>query len=543
MPVKTSRNTDETIALSLPAIFQNNMMLQREKPVPVWGQSAPGAKITVSVQGQTACTTADADSSWKVTLSPLTASDEETLAVTAFAPGIEADNNPTDKTGPDTKTILFKNVAVGEIWVAAGQSNMEFWMRYEKHRSDALINCPGHRIRFFDVPKICFDRQLADFDYSRMGIWRFADTKESLDYFSAVGFYFQKELEEALNVPVGIIGCNWGGTVSAAWMHPDTVKRVGKPWMDHFHEVPEYANLDQYLAAQHTKRINDHGNPFSDVFLEKVLPQTLPDREFRQFVHHLPRDFYRDCFYDYFEKPQPQSIPGSLYQHMLKTIAPCAVRGILWYQGEGDDEFGFADLYQEMLTALIGDWRALWEDPALPFLIVQLPGFSRWLMQMPGNNFMEIRRCQEAVCDTVPGTWLCSISDSGEEADAHPKDKKTVGHRLALLALGHIYGKNLLSDAPRAVSSLRRDTLLIVTFAHAEGGLVICGDRLEAMQLFDSTGREMAFDAAAEGEQLILTMKNLTPGPIKIAFAQTSWYRVNLYNQAGIPAVPFIMSA
>jgi len=529
MMPKSNQNTDKIYTLSLPMIFQDNMILQRGKPVPVWGQAAPGAEVTVSIQGQTASTAADNNGSWDVILSPLTASEKETMTITASG-------------NVATETKHLKNIAVGEVWIAAGQSNMEFWMRYEKHLPEALADCPNYRIRFFDVPKICFDGHLEDFDYSRMGIWRFADTKESLDYFSAVGFYFQRELEKALNVPVGIIGCNWGGTVSAAWMHPDTVTRVGKPWIDHFHEVPEYADLDQYIAAQHTKQINDHGNPFSDVFLEKVLPRTLPDREFRQFVHHLPRDFYRDCFYDYFEKPQPQSIPGSLYEHMLKTIVPFSVRGVLWYQGEGDDEFGFADLYQDMLTALIADWRALWKDETLPFLIVQLPGFSRWLMQMPGNNFMEIRRCQEAVCDTVPGAWLCSISDSGEEADAHPKDKKTVGHRLALLARGHIYGESLPCDAPHATDAIRDGNCIRISFTHAEDGLTIRGEHLEAMRIVsnvDSAGREIEFDAAAAGSQLVLTLKNPTPDPIQIAFAQTSWYRVNLYNQAGIPAVPF----
>ncbi|MCD8230452.1 MAG: hypothetical protein LUD14_01270 [Clostridiales bacterium] len=517
--------------LSLPMIFQNNMVLQQDKPAVIWGEAAPGAKVTVNIQGQTASVTADTDGAWKIILDPLTTAEAEDLTITASA----------IQNGLASETIRLKNIAIGEVWIAAGQSNMEFWMRYEKHRAEALSACPNRHIRFFDVPKICFDGQLEDFDYSRMGIWRFADTKENLDYFSAVGFYFQKELEEALHVPVGIIGCNWGGTVSAAWMRPDTVNRVGKPWIDHFHEVPEYTDLTQYLAAQHTKQINDHGNPFSDVFLEKVLPQTLPDREFRRFVHHLPRDYYHDCFYDYFEKPQPQSIPGSLYEHMLKTIAPFSVRGVLWYQGEGDDEFGFADLYQDMLTALIADWRALLADDTLPFLIVQLPGFSRWLMQMPGNNFMEIRRCQEAVCDTVPGTWLCSISDSGEETDAHPKDKKTVGHRLALLARGHIYGENLPCDAPRVTDIIRDGNCIIISFAHAEGGLTIRGGRLEAMQIFDSAGQELPFDASAEGSRLLLTLKNPAPDPIQVAFAQTSWYRVNLYNQAGIPVVPFTL--
>ncbi len=489
-------------------------MLQCEKPVLVWGRSEPGSVISVGIQGKDARAEAGADGSWTAVLPPLHASSSETMVITS---------------GEETAEL--HNVAVGEVWIAGGQSNMEFYMRYEKHCKEAKRDCTNSRIRFFDVPEVCYDGQSEDFDYSRMGFWR-AASPEDLDYFSAVGYYFQKELEAARNVPVGIIGCNWGGTVAAAWMRPETVERVGKPWMDKFRATAEYQDMERYMEEQRANPMNDRGNPFADPFNELVMPRTPDEDEIRELFANIPSgDAYFDMVF-------PQDIPGSLYEHMLKTIAPFSVRGFLWYQGESDDIEGFRELYTGMLAGLIGDWRALWGDDALPFLIVQLPGFLKWLDTPPMNDYGVIRRCQQEVCDTVPDTWLCSISDVGEEMDIHPKDKKTVGHRLALLARGHVYGEHILCDAPRAAECRMDDGQIRIAFSNAEGGLYIEGGELEAMQILCG-GAEIPFDSEADDAELILTLKEEPGELLQIRFAQTCWCCVNLYNRAGIPAVPF----
>ncbi len=516
--------------IKLSNLFQDHMIIQQQKPVPVWGTASPGGSIQVDIQGQTVRGAADSSGAWHLTLPPLSASASEMLTVSAD--------------GEDP--VLLRDIAVGEVWIAGGQSNMEFWMRYEKHRKEEGAACPNPLLRFYDVPKVCYEGQLSEFDYSRMGVWRIA-TDADLDYFSAVAYYFQKELSQSLDIPVGIIGCNWGGTIAAAWMDPETVKKVGQPWMDWFHQVEPYQDMERYLSAQHGKPVNDHGNPFGDLFLETVLPRTLSEEEAEQFLSSLPPEI-DEIYDDYMNHSQPQSIPGSLYEYMVKTIAPFPVRGVLWYQGEADDEFGLPEHYQTMLSALIGDWRGLWKDPSLPFLIVQISGFSHWLLDPPGNNLMEIRRCQEKVCDTVPDTWLCSASDAGEEAEAHPKDKRAVGHRLALLARRHVYGEDILSDAPRAVRLMEERTRdedsgadilrLILTFSNAGDGLSIRGDHLEALQISDGADN-FAFTALAEDDRLILTIPDPSDAPLTLSFAQTSWYDVNLYNSAGIPAIPF----
>jgi sialate O-acetylesterase len=427
------------------------------------------------------------------------------------------------------ETIRLTDIAVGEVWLAGGQSNMEFHMRYEKHVTEVKKKCTNPRIRFYDVPEIAFDEQEQAFDYSRMGIWRKA-TQEDLDYFSAVGYYFQQSLEADLNVPVGIIGCNWGGTVSVSWMNPETVKKVGTAWQDEYEAFAAQVNWKEYWNKQQSDNANDRGNPFADPFGEFLMPKTPTKKELRDFFASITDMEYSNDF-------KPQHFPGSLYEHMLKKIAPYGIRGVLWYQGESEDEKYHAELYQQMLMALIGDWRDLWEDQTLPFLIVQLPGYESWLDNQ-NMHYDQIRRAQELVTKIVPNTWLCSISDIGEQYDIHPKNKQPAGERLALLARGHVYGEEIFCDAPEALRMQKSGNQITILFRNAEGGLELRGDKVNALKVY-SGSNEISWQAKIKGNKLILTLQQEVTGMLQIEFAQEKFYQVNIYNKAGIPAIPF----
>lgn len=497
-------------------IFQSGMIFQREKPAVIWGKADPDQTVKVSLKGEECVSQADGEGNWKVILPAMPTSQAETLTIS----GGEG-------------TIVFTDVAIGEVWVAGGQSNMEFQMRYEKHLSEEKPGCENANLRFFDVPEVCYDGQLSDFDYSQMGIWRKA-TPEDIEHFSAPAYYFQKKISQELHVPVGIIGCNWGGTPSAVWMKPESVERTGKPWMDAYREKVSKLDLNEFWAAQKLNPMNNRGNlwdPFSDF----IMPKTPSLEEVGAFFAKLGLPVL-DAAYDP-NALMPQAIPGTLYEHMVKTIAPFGIRGFLWYQGESDDDLDCQWLYEDMFSALIADWRALWGDDTLPFLFVQLPGFRSWL-QVQAKDYPTIRKCQEAVSKKVANTFLCSISDSGEEFDIHPKDKKVVGERLALLALGHVYGKDLLCDAPMLLKTRREANRITLTFANAQGGLQLKGETVEALQV-TSEEEEVSYETEISGDSLILTLKEEETSPVKISFARTNWYLVNLYNQGGIPAVPF----
>ena len=499
-------------------IFQNGMTLQRGKEVCVWGQSDSRTTVNVEIQGQRGSSVAGEDGVWSVMIPALQASEGEVMRIFT-----------------ETEQLQYEDVAIGEVWVAGGQSNMEFWMRYEKYKEEAMKELPKNRLRFYDVSEISYDGQIEEFDYSRQAICRKA-TNEDLEYFSAVGYYFQKELELALDVPVAIIGCNWGGTVACAWMNPETVKKVGPAWMEEYENQVAKLDMEEYWKKQHGNPMNDRGNMFADPFTEFVLPKTRSEEEVQAFFTQFANSM---DLQEYLSIMMPQSIPGSLYEHMVKTIAPYGISGFLWYQGESDDETpGMNVFYKDMLSGLISDWRTLWGDDTLPFMVVQLPGFEKWMDNDRKNEYPIIRQCQQDTADTVANVHLCSISDAGEQIDIHPKNKKVVGERMALLARKYAYGEDILADAPRMESVARKKNIVTITWNNAGDGIVVKGDKVEGLHVFAGE-EEKAYSFTVEGNKLVLQMEQVEDEPLQVKFARTSWYQVNLYNSVGIPAIPF----
>lgn len=502
--------------LRLAEIFQDKMMLQREKNVPVWGTADAGAMVKVSIQEVSGETRADTSGSWHMLLPPLRASYKEIMEICS-----------------ETEKVVLENVAVGEIWVAAGQSNIEFPMCHEKYFSEEKKNMSKALLRFFDVPEISYEGQKEAFDYSNVGIWREAD-KAELARFSAVGYYFQKELAASLDVPVGIVGCNWGGTNCCVWMSRESAEKYGKPWVEEYKEKWRKLEAEEYWEKQNSIKFNDTGNPAMDAFSCFMLPRTPGEKEIKVFMENDSEGIVS------LQELSPKEIPGNLYEHMVKTIAPFAVKGVLWYQGEGEDKLGQPQLYEGMLKALIKDWRKLWKDEALPFLIVQLPAWESWF-GLENHGLKTVRYCQQKAAEETEAVWLCTNSDQGEQYDIHPKEKKTVGQRLALLARGKIYGEKILCEAPRAENiCMTGKNRLEISFSNADGGLEIKGDSLSAMHIL-SGEEELEFSAKTENNKLILEVELTDSQPIKLIYACDKWFQVNLYNQAHLPALPFEM--
>lgn len=497
--------------LKLNELFQKGMVLQQGKKISIWGTAEPYSQIHAELQGQRKDVTVRENGSFEVWLEPLSASDEEQLFIT------------------DGKSaICLCDIAVGEVWVAGGQSNMEFWMRYEKHIEEVRRNCENPCIRFFDVPEIAFDGQRELFDYSQMAVWRKCDP-ENIDYFSGVAYYFAEKLERELNVPVGVIGCNWGGTTTFAWMHPDSVRQVGRAWLEDFERAKSGRDMDAYWEKQRTLSDNDTGNPFAKPWNNRFLPVTPPEEEAIQFIISSVQDGTMDPEFMGFA---PASFPGCLYEHMLKTLEGLVFRGVLWYQGESDEPH--ADMHGIMLTRLIEDWRALFRDPKLPFLTVQLPGYDSWC-GAPQARFREIRKMQKAVADAVDQVYMTSISDVGEKMDIHPKDKKTPGERLCLLALGKVYGKELLCEAPEPDEWKREGNTIIIHFKNAQGGLHLKGEKVNALSVESSKPYSVSLD----GECIRIEFVQEPEPSLWIRHAIQQFYTVNLYNKSNLPAIPF----
>lgn len=494
--------------LSAAKIFQSGMVLQCDKPQAIWGSADAGEEITVMIQNKKETAAADSEGNWRVSLPKLQVSHSETLSISG-----------------KEKTIVLEDIAVGEVWIAGGQSNMEYPMGFEKHIAQVRPGCDNPMIRFYDVPEAAFEGQLEAFDYSRVGIWRKATPKD-IDYFTAVGYYFAAKLQKELGVPVGIIGCNWGGTQASAWMKEESVKEAGKEWMHEHEQAVKNLDMKKFWEEQKSNVLNQRGNLLEDPFSRFVLPRTPSEEEVKEFMFR----HFGGNEPDFATMVQPQAFPGALYEHMLKTITPIGARGIIWYQGESDDSH--AEIYDKMLACVVRDWREALEDMGLSFLLVQLPGFEHW-MECYALNYPKIRECQEKVADTVPNVWMASITDGGEQFDIHPKNKRLPGERLALLALGKVYGKDLLCEAPVPDQVTWEENTVKIHFAHAAGGLHIKGEELNALEIQP----KMDYTYEIQGENLLIFFKDKLPKTLQ--FAKTAFYAVNLYNQSDIPAVPF----
>lgn len=526
------------MGLSLARIFADGMVLQHGVRVNIWGTGEPGAQIEVCVQGKRAATFCDQSGSWHATIVSLEPSEEETLVVMSGDERIEV-----------------HDVAVGEVFVAAGQSNMEFWMRYDRDVEKVRPNCENSRIRFYDAPKCSYPGQTEDFDYSQVGIWRKA-TPEDLDYFSAVGYYFARLLEAELAMPIGIVGCNYGGTASSAWMRPDHAPEVQPEQAASFEAMLDGLSYEDLLAHGRINPSNDKGYATWPAWNEFFLPRTPTEQEVAAFMADPaqsdagPADVgglnISEGGEDTLAAVHPgmmtptKKAPGALFQHMVLPIAGFSARGVLWYQGESDDEFdGSQWRYEQALRTIIDDWREAWRNPELPFLVVQLPGFGSW-MHVAANDYVTIRACQQRVADTTEGAWLCSVGDVGDERDIHPKVKRPVGERLALLALRHLLGRDVLADAPRCVRAEQCGRCIALTFDNVGEGLALDGKTVEALEV-RCDGEPAGFSTRVDGTRLLLELESEPAGQVTVRFAQSNWYRINLHNEAHVPALPFVI--
>ena len=519
--------------LQMAILFQDHMVLQREKPVAVWGTADAGAAVTVTIQGRMAKTTAKEGGVWQVALPPLHTSFAEEMTVVS---GMEK--------------IVLRDVQVGEVWLAGGQSNMEFYMRYDADMADEKGICHNDAIRFFDYPEVSYVGQIDEADYRKQyAFWRKAEP-EQLERFSAVGYYFAKDLQQKYQIPVGIVGCNWGGTPACAWMSRDAVVAGGgQVYLDEYEQAIRTLDMEEYeanfRANPNAWQVDKLADPIADMIMfgctmeemNAKLADIGTDTSNFDPASMLPP-----------MGPKHERRPCGLYESMLKPLVPYTIRGVIWYQGETDGD-NHPEVYHTLFPALIRNWRTLWGEE-LPFLFVQIAPLEQW-MDCVGAPYTQVRAAQQHTVDTVPGTGMAVITDVGMQHDIHPKKKQPVGHRLALLAMNKVYGADVLCEAPTLTAVQAGPGKLILTFENAGDGLhltekvphgqqVGC-ETLGGLQVFQN-GQLLdteQIQAAVGGNQVTLSSLEIRAGvPTEVKLAQSGWYLVNLYNSAGIPARP-----
>ncbi|MBT2293139.1 hypothetical protein J7E73_29305 [Paenibacillus albidus] len=496
---------------SLAKIFSDNMVLQRDKEIRIWGTGSDNLSIIVTL-GDHQAVVNPLNGQWEVFLPPMPATTSCELRVTSS----DLDEQ-----------IIIQNVAIGEVWIAGGQSNMEFRLKYDEEAEDVLVTADNPSIRFFDVPKVSYEGQECDEDYSEFGFWRVCNPTNA-SYFSAVGFYFAMQIYKSLNVPIGIVGCNWGGTTASTWvseadLESDEDLRI---YLREYAEATRDLDVEQYDERFKQAELGLQ-SPEGKAFMEMLLTKTVSMEEISAYL--LPKYALIG--------PKSENRPAGLYNTMVKQIAGFAARGVIWYQGESDG--AKAGIYDKLFSAVIRRWRDVWNDE-LPFLFVQLAPFGTWMIAH-GGHYPIVRAQQEKVSKMVPKAYMASIMDAGMEFDIHPKNKRPVGERLALLARGKVYGENIVCEAPEVEHVTKTGTSLKIKFCHAGEGLVVKGDRINGLQLLINEEEINEFDTDVQDDLLLIRSDKINQtDKIEVRFAWMDYVKVNLYSSAGLPAKPFI---
>jgi len=449
--------------VSLPAVFGEHMVLQRGRDVPVWGRAAPGERVEVEFAGQKREATADGQGRWCVHLEPLEAGGPHVLAVRG------------------KNAIALRDVVVGEVWICSGQSNMAFTLSAARDAEKELAAADFPGIRLLTVPRRPVEEPQEDFG----GRWA-ACSPKTARAFSAVGYFFGRDLHRELGVPVGLISTSFGGTPAEAWTSEEALRR--EPALK-----PLLKRWEQAVARE-------RGDP-------EGKSRLSPHR------------------------------PANLFNGMVAPLVPFAIRGAVWYQGESNAPR--AVQYRTLFPAMIRDWRARWGQGDFPFYFVQLANFRAARAEPGESAWAELREAQWMTMKEVPKTGMAVIIDIGDAKDIHPKNKQDVGKRLAAWALSHDYGRDVPFSGPLFREMRRKGGRFHLFFDHADGGLVARGGG--ALKGFAVAGRDRKFhwvDAEIVGDQVVVKAGGIRH-PVAVRYAWADNPECNLFNGAGFPASPF----
>jgi sialate O-acetylesterase len=503
-------------SFTLNPIFSDNMVLQRQKPMKIWGESSVNNTITVSIANHTTTVSAVAGN-WMAILPPMEATTECEITVSS--------NNPTDR------KIVIKNVAIGEVWIAGGQSNMEFPLKFDVDAKESIVTSDNSSIRFFDCPKISYEGNEKLEDFSEFGMWRPCDPINA-PYYSAVGYYFAKEIYKSQQVPVGIIGCNWGGTSASAWVDESYLAADAalNIYLEEYNEAIKELNLEDYEKTVEAERLFRNSPKAKELF-DALLVGINSEEEMHQLFVTAGMPSFPPVGPKFFGRP------AALYHTMVKKIAGYSARGVIWYQGESDQLK--ANIYDKLFASVIRCWRAAWQEE-LPFLFAQLAPFEGGWAGVDAENFEVLREKQENVSKILPDVYMASIMDVGMRFDIHPKNKRTVGERLSLLARGKIYGEDIICEAPEIEKIKREKDSIIIEFRNVGDRFILKGNSINGLQLFIDGIEVTTFKANIEGNLICINVKEVEDNSIvEIRYAWMNYVVVNLYSSGGLSAKPF----
>ncbi len=485
--------------LVLAPLFQNGAVLQRDREIPVWGMAGPGSEVVVSFAGNQTTTTTGGDGRWAVRM-PAVATNAEPQVMTISSGG---------------KTVEIKDLLVGEVWLASGQSNMGWRINQSRKEDREMANegsVPG--LRIFTVPQ----RLNHEPQFSVDGGWQHA-TPETAPQLTAVGYFFGRHLVEELGIPVGIINSSWGGSKI-------------EPWWD---EV-SLDGIDELAEIRANRRPRAPGFP----------EYRVPMRKYAEEIGAWSKQALAAIDAGKDAPPMPKAPPllslghgaeTGTYQAMIHPLAPYAIRGFIWYQGESNR--GDGTLYAAKKRALIEGWRARFQVPDAPFFFVQIAPFQYG--QDRPEQLAEFWAGQQKTLE-IPNTGMVVTLDIGDVKDIHPGNKSEVGRRLALWALADTYGKDgVVKSGPLYQKHRVANGGIEIAFDHTGGGMATRDGAVPSH--FEIAGEDGVFKPAgaeisADGKTITLRSAEV-PSPHQARFAWHKTAEPNLMNREGLPAAAF----
>jgi len=634
--------------VALPHIFSDHMVLQQQKPIPVWGTADPGEQVTVTFAGQLATTVADAQGQWVVRLKACKARTTQ-MGQTLTVLG--------------KNTVVFRDVLIGEVWVCSGQSNMQMAVASTNNAAQEITGAIYPQMRLFTVPDVTAPSPQVDCG----GQWSIC-TPETVPGFSAVGYYFGRHLHQTLKVPVGLINTSWGGTVAEAWTSAPALRAKLPEFSGILDTMANPSASAQQAMTVYQQRITEREKASQTMYAleddlvaagkwaasdlddskwqimdlpgnwkEKGLPDVDGIVWFRKTIDvpaswagkeiilrpgpidevdnawfngtlvggkgrirtmetsfwNVPREYHvpgalvkaganvvsirvfnavgqaglwgtaADTMFveladgtdkthlslagDWRCKPElilpvvppnPSSpnVPSVLFNGMINPLIPYAIRGAIWYQGESNADRPVQ--YQTLLPTMIADWRTRWQVGEFPFLIVSLANFMGRNSQPEESGWAELREAQALTTTALPNVGLGIAIDIGDATDIHPRNKQDVGLRLALAARAIAYKQKLVYSGPVFKALKIKDGKAEVSFLYTGKGLVAKGEALTGFAICGSDHHYVWAQAKIVGAQVVVWSDKVA-NPVAVRYAWANNPECNLYNSAGLPAVPF----
>jgi len=481
--------------VSLPDIIGSSMVLQQKQIVPIWGTADPGEAVTVTFGKQKKTVIADGNGKWRVTLEKM-----------------PANFSPQTMTISGKNKIELKNILVGEVWLVAGQSNMQRLLRETENGDAAQAAANYPNIRLFNVSReVAFRHRTG-----QLGEWA-ACTPESVKEFSAAGYYFGVELQKELDVPIGLINSSYGGSQAEAWTPVEYLNASA--------DLRPTVERTQIWDAERAKVRIDYGEAIKK-WRDDSARQTAAGAR-----RPSPSPSVPDALREY-------RIASSIYKGMIEPLIPFAIRGAVWYQGESNE--ARAEQYGLLLPTMIRAWRERWGEGDFPFGIVQLPNYRSIKADPEESSWSFIREAQRRTALTTPDTGLIVTIDIGAANDIHPKNKLDVGRRMARWALEDVYGRKL-TNAPVFMKAEVKGSKIILTFNEVGTGLKIRdGDKLDEFAIAGNNKKWVWADAKIVGKNKIEVSSPMVSDPVAVRYAFNSNPKhPNLTNDSGLPASPF----